>query len=235
MPFILRAKYVALLIGSLGSRAMTTSKNNFAFEVFTDASLIRSGSSTRAAYAMVWPNRPDLDRCGKMPDEKDSNRAETYACLCAFDVFEKEVVPLTNCTDRPASLKIYTDSMHVVRGIKRLRCSVFFDMRKGDTRRGKIEDSLLKELFFRTERFNVSFEHVKAHTSLKGETFEHNRRADRMARSVNSESALPGDKTSEEKKDLLNELRAKRRKQRKTKRKKSRAAQRYRRIRRRFI
>ena len=143
---------------------------------FTDGACTSNGKKgARAAYAVVWPNHPELD-CAHvlLNGTATNNRAEYSALLHAFEQADQ----LDPTCDRV--LVVYTDSMLLLNTVTQWMA--------GWKKRGwKKADSgvvanldLVKALDECVAKRRVKMHHVKAHTGKKDWASVNNDRVDKL-------------------------------------------------------
>jgi len=147
--------------------------------VFTDGACANNGKrNARAAYAVVWPDYPELDGGHKMaPTEaQTNNRAEYHGLLHAL----KQADELDESHMRP--LKVYTDS--------ELMINSFTKWIPGWKRKGWVKADgkpvanldLVKEIDALLHTRRVTFHHVEAHTKKTDWASVNNSKVDGLAR-----------------------------------------------------
>lgn len=124
--------------------------------VFTDGACAHNGrANAKASWAIVFPDRPDLDDSGLLEDQHTNNRAEFTAAIKAL---EKTNGPIHIYSDSMLLIKIATHEW-----------------------RAKLNTDLVKRLHDLTREREVGWTHVRAHTGKTDWASKWNAEVDRRA------------------------------------------------------
>ena len=147
--------------------------------VFTDGACTHNGKPYAiAAYAVVWPDHPDLDGGHKLPqgEAHTNNRAEYRALLYAL-IQADGLDP-----DRMQPLKVYTDSELMINSFTKWVNG--WEKRNWKKSDGKpvLNLDLVQQIHDLLKLRTVHFHHVPAHTGKTDWASLYNNKVDELAR-----------------------------------------------------
>ena len=158
-------------------------KDPNALYIFTDGSSINNGSKNANSGFGIFIPEPEKMRIkisSKLPKGKTNNYAELKAIL--------EALKILNCTDekilkqtKKDKVVIVTDSQYSINCITQWYHSWIKKGWVSATGEEVKNKELIQEIQPLTVKHNVSFKHVKAHTSQKGFFYDGNRVVDKLA------------------------------------------------------
>ena len=154
--------------------------------IFTDGSSINNGAKHANSGFGIYIPEPDKIRLkisGKLPKGKTNNYAELKAILEALKILnytDKKVLKQNNKN----KVVIVTDSQYSINCITK-----WYDnwIKKGwvsSTGEEVKNKELIQEIQPLSVKHNVSFKHIKAHTSKKGFFYEGNKIVDKLANGI---------------------------------------------------
>jgi ribonuclease HI len=158
-------------------------KDPNALYIFTDGSSINNGAKNANSGFGIYipePEKMRLKISGKLPKGKTNNYAELKAIL--------EALKILNCTDekilkqtKKDKVVIVTDSQYSINCITQWYHSWIKKGWVSATGEEVKNKELIQEIQPLTVKHNVSFKHIKAHTSKKGFFYDGNRVVDKLA------------------------------------------------------
>jgi ribonuclease HI len=158
-------------------------KDPNALYIFTDGSSINNGSKNANSGFGIYIPEPEtmqLKISAKLPKGKTNNYAELKAIL--------EALKILNCTDenilkqtKKDKVVIVTDSQYSINCITQWYHSWIKKGWVSATGEEVKNKELIQEIQPLSVKHNVSFKHIKAHTSKKGFFYDGNRVVDKLA------------------------------------------------------
>jgi ribonuclease HI len=148
---------------------------------FTDGSCLNNGKKhSKAGYAVVWPNNPELDESKRLEGIlQTNNRAEFSALILAIEIANNIID--TSCVK---TLIVYTDSMLLVNTFTKWMTT--WKKKNWTKSDGSIvlNLDLIKQMDVLKTTRQIVLHHVKAHTNKKDWMSVYNDKVDQMARDV---------------------------------------------------
>lgn len=158
-------------------------KDPNALYIFTDGSSINNGSKNANSGFGIFIPEPEKMRVkisSKLPKGKTNNYAELKAIL--------ESLKILNCTDenilkqaKKDKVVIVTDSQYSINCITQWSHKWIKKGWVSSTGEEVKNKELIQEILPLYVKYNVTFKHIKAHTSKKGFFYDGNRVVDKLA------------------------------------------------------
>ena len=153
--------------------------------IFTDGSSINNGSKQAASGFGIYIPEPESMKVkisAKLPKGKTNNYAELKAILEALKIIDVDKDALKN--SKKDKVVIVTDSQYSINCITQWYNNWIRKDWVSATGKEVKNKELIQEIHPLSVKHNVTFQHIKAHTSKKGFFFEGNRIVDKLANGI---------------------------------------------------
>lgn len=151
------------ILHDLSLNSKTSDKNN-TYYIFTDGGCKRNGHvECKAAYSVIFPNNPDLDRSQILLTNPTNNRAELSGILYIFKTVQENKDIFQN-----KDIIICTDSMYSINCIEKWSknwCINDWKNAKGQDVKNK---EIIQEILNYRDKLldiNIKFNHIFSHTA----------------------------------------------------------------------